>query len=241
MTGLLLYRETMDFLEPFMPGVLDACFSNEAERMKQLSLEQSDTFYQLLAAAAISDPDYSFYELNGMLITDSLSRLSAAGMRSVVVTKLEDTDELLLNLGFRKRSLSGLPEDHPSYGASVHEQDLRSLDFGEYVLAFLKAVSPTESQESMDSDFTEGDVQAALSLVSHAAALERSELARKLNCSGPDLQQKLQSIIFQDPPLLPLTRRKQALLQLLWETPSLTADAAAAQRTIVPAARRWAI
>jgi hypothetical protein len=227
--GLLLYRETMLLLDPFIPSVLDSCFPLEATSMRQLRLEEADTYYQLLAAASISDPSHSFYELNGILVTESFSRNSAAGMRSLLVTKMEETNELLLKLGFRVRPLPGLPKEHPSHGAYIHELDLRSSNFGEYVLAFLKESTDDYGQGSMGSVFTEGDVQKALSIAGNALALERSELARKLNYSGPALQQVLQRILFHDHPLYPLNSRKQALLQLYYEMPSLTVELAAEQ------------
>ncbi|MDB5084636.1 MAG: Bacterio-opsin activator domain protein, partial [Bacilli bacterium] len=77
--GVLLYRETFAFLEPFIPHVLDCCLPLEANSIKQLPHEEADTYYQLLGASTSSDPDYTYYELNGILLTDTLSLNSAVG------------------------------------------------------------------------------------------------------------------------------------------------------------------
>jgi hypothetical protein len=70
------------------------------------------------------------------------------------------------------------------------------------------------------------DVQKALPLVGDASALGRSELARKLSFSGAELQDRLQRLLFQDPPY-PLDKRKQELLRLHSAMPFLSPELAA--------------
>jgi hypothetical protein len=165
--------------------------------------------------------------LNGILLTDMFSRNSAAGMRSIIVTKLEEMNELNRNLGFHIKLITGLSETHPTYGAYVHELDLRRSDFGEYVLSFLGAWPKAGQAAVVDSALTEGDIKKALSLLSDTITLGRSALARSLNCSGPNLQKTLNSLIFRNPPTVPLNRRKQAVLQLFCKEPALNAELAA--------------
>ena len=84
--GLLLYQDTIAFLEPFVPQVLENCFPSEIEQMRQLQLNEADTYYLLLTASTKLDPQYPFYELNGILLAEGFSRNSTVGMRSILVT-----------------------------------------------------------------------------------------------------------------------------------------------------------
>lgn len=221
-SGVLLYRETYYFLEDFIPGVLDCCFPLESEHLKQLSLEEADTYYHLLSASTSLDPVHSFYELKGILITDGLSLNSAVGIRSLIVTKTEELHGLLQTMGFRVRPLLGLPETHPTHGAFIYELE----DLGESV-AFLLQSSFAAKQAGNESVPTENDVRTALSSIGNAAALGRTELARKLHCNGSELQQKVRGLLSLDPPPSPLNVRGRDLLRLLCAEPTIISEAAA--------------
>jgi hypothetical protein len=221
--GLLLYKETIAFLEPFVPGVLDAGFPLESKNMKQLQLEEANTYYHLLTGVSLRETDYSFYELVGIQFTDSFIH-NSAGLRIVIVTSYEETNELLRNLGFRSRLLP-VPIDHPLYGAAIHEQDWRGSEFGDHILVMLNASSGNK-EISDDFEITEKDIKSALPLVGNPAALGQSELSTRLRCNGSDLQEKLHAILFHSPPF-PLNERKQALLRLFCDMPFLTPEMAA--------------
>ncbi len=85
------------------------------------------------------------------------------GLRCTVITKLEETVSFMRGVGFPIRALLGLPEEHPSYGASIIEFDLRSLDFGNFVLALLHAFDNNVNLEA-DPVSTETDIKTVLKL-----------------------------------------------------------------------------
>jgi hypothetical protein len=221
--GVLLYKDTIAFLEPFIPGVLKAVFPSEIKRMQQLQVEEADTYYQLLTGVTLRKSDYSFYELVGVIVTDMITH-NSAGLRFVIVTAYQQTNELLRNLGFRTRPLPGMPKEHPLSGAAIHHQDWRGSDFGDHILVMLNA-SSGNGEFTGNSDLTERDIKAALPLVGNPTALGQSELARKLSCNGSDLQEKLRTILFRDPSY-PLNKRKHELLRLYCDMPFLTAEVA---------------
>jgi len=224
--GILLYKETVCFLERFIPGVLDDVFPKEIKHMRQLPLEKADTYYQLLTGVSTHKSDYSFHELVGTIVSDLIVHCTAA-LRFVIVTSYEQTNEMLLNLGFRTRPLPSRIKEHPLYGAFIHERDWRGSDIGDYLLGLVNIPLGGRKAEKSD-DLTEKEIITILTLIGNPAALEQTALSRKLSCSGLELQQKLRPI-FSDHPPFPLTKRDQALLKVLAEAPSLTAEMAAEQ------------
>ncbi|MGG3284095.1 hypothetical protein [Paenibacillus solani] len=240
--GVLLYKETISLLDQFIPGVLDDVFPKEIKYMRHLPIEQADTYYQLLTGVSTRKSDYTFHELVGTIVSDSIIHYTA-GLRHVILTTYEQTNEMLGNLGFQLRPLPGRTSEHPLYGALIHTRDLRGSDVGDHILDLVKI--PLGSGKAETSyDLTEKEMIMALTLMDNPAALEQTDLARKLSCSGTELQQKLQSVFSYHPPF-PLTKKDQALLKILAETPLLTAEAAAEQLFISRAtyyrARRTAI
>ncbi|QHT59366.1 ATP-binding protein [Paenibacillus lycopersici] len=224
--GILLCKETILFLERFLPGVLDDVFPQEIKHLRQLPLEQSDTYYQLLTGVSTRASDHSFHELVGTIVSDMIIHCTAA-LRFVIVTAYEQTNELLRNLGFRSRPLSSRTEEQPLFDALVHERDLRGSDVGDLLLGLI--ANPIDGGKADPSiALTEKEILTALTLSGHPAALEQTVLARKLSCGGLDLQQKLQRILSAHPPY-PFTERDQAIVKVLAEAPPLTAEIAAEQ------------
>lgn len=222
--GVLLYKETISLLERFIPGVIDDVFPKEIKHMRHLPLEKADTYYQLLTGVSTRKSDYSFYELVGTIVSESTIHYTA-GLRHVVVTTYEQTNELLRNLGFRTRPLPGRTREHPLYGASIHDRDMRGSDVGDFLLSLVKAPLGEEITDK-SYELTEKEILTALTLIGNPSALEQTDLARKLSRSGLQLQQKLQSI-FSDRPPYPFTKREQDLLKILVKAPLLTAEMAA--------------
>lgn len=222
--GFLLYKETISILERFLPGVLDDVFPKEIKHMRYWSLEKSDTYYQLLTGVSTRKSDYSFHELVGTIVSDLIIHYTAA-LRFVIVTSYKQTNDLLLNLGFQTRPLSDKNREHPLFGSFIYERDLRGSDIGDYLLGLVKTPSDSGKADNF-YELTEKEIITALTLIGNPSALEQTDLARKLSCSGPKLQQKLQHIL-TDHPAYPLTERDQALLKVLTEFPRLTAEMAA--------------
>lgn len=222
--GFLLYKETISLLERFLPGVLDDIFPKEIKHMRYWPLEKADTYYQLLTGVSSRKSNYSFYELVGTIVSDLIIHYTAA-LRFVIVTTYEQTNELLLNLGFQMRPLAGTNREHPLFGSFIYERDLRESDIGDFLIELIKAPSDRVKADHFYA-LTEKEIITALTLIGNPAALDQTDLARKLSCSGPELQQKLQHIL-SDPPPYPLTERDQALLKVLAKFPRLTAEMAA--------------
>ncbi|MFE9275914.1 hypothetical protein ACQKI4_11175 [Paenibacillus glucanolyticus] len=224
--GVLLYKETISLLDHFIPGVLDDVFPKEIKYMRHLPIEQADTYYQLLTGVSTRKSDYTFHELVGTIVSDSIIHYTA-GLRHVILTTYEQTNEMLGNLGFQSRPLPGRTREHPLYGALIHTRDLRGSEVGDHILDLVKIPLGGEKADT-SYEFTEKEMIAALTLMDNPTALEQSDLARKLSCSGPELQHKLQSVFSNHPPF-PLTKRDQALLKILAEAPLITAEMAAEQ------------
>lgn len=240
--GVLLYNESISLLDRFIPGVLDDIFPKEIKFMRHMPIEQADTYYQLLTGVSTRQNDYTFHELVGTIVSDSIIHYTA-GLRHVILTTYEQTNEMLGNLGFQSRPLSGRTREHPLYGALIHTRDLRGSDVGDHILNLVN-IPLGGGKADISYELTEKEMITALTLMDNSTALEQTDLVRKLSCSGPELQQKLQSV-FSDHPPFPLTKKDQALLKILAKTPLLTAEAAAEQLFISRAtyyrARRTAI
>ena len=107
--GVLLYRETIGLLDGFIADVLKASFQKEIDVMRQLSLEEADTYYTLFGAATAQDPNYSINDLYTIMLMDGYSRIPAFGIRSVLVTKVDL--HLWEHLGFQYEAPSWFTRD----------------------------------------------------------------------------------------------------------------------------------
>ena len=95
---------------------------------------------------------------------------------------------------------------------------MRGVKFGDYVLKLL--ISPTKRMEET-SRVTVEDMNIAITKLGDTSSLGETNLAKKLNISGSDLRNKIQYILSLNPPPAPLNTRKQALLQQLYDEPSI--------------------
>lgn len=227
--GLLLYKETVSLLERLFPGLLDVVFPKEIKRLRRTSIEKADTYYHLRASASQRDHTYSYHELIGV-ITKELITHNSAGMRFVIVTAYEETNEVLRNAGFRTRELPDRIKEHQLQGAKavIHEQDWRGTNFVDQILDLIHFTPDYNENRAINFELTEKEAKTAIALISDPEALAQTGLAGKLSCSGFKLQQKLHRI-FSDPPPFPLNRNNLDLLKLYAEAPQLSVDMAAAQ------------
>ncbi|WP_135552392.1 hypothetical protein [Paenibacillus cymbidii] len=222
--GFYLDRDTTRFHETFFPGVLERAYPDEIEAMRRRTAEQADTFYQLLAGTAVHNPDYSFLELIGIVISYWLI-VHSAGMRAVMINTFDGLNEVLLQLGYRMRPLSGLPEDHPFSRATVRELDWRTVDIGDVILGMpgMDATAPSTVDAPAIPDKM---IRSALPFALDPDRLERTELARLLGIGGGELHEKLQKLL-EGAPVYPLDDRMQQMLRQMCEQASLSAEQAA--------------
>ncbi|MFF2154814.1 AAA family ATPase [Paenibacillus chitinolyticus] len=227
--GLLLHKETISLLECLFPGLLDTVFPKEIKRLRQTSIEEADTYYHLRASASPHGHIYSYHELIGV-ITKELITHNSVGMRFVIVTAYEETNEVLQNAGFRMRTLPDPIRENlfERAKAAIHEQDWRGTSFVDQILDLIHFASNYNENRAKHFELTEKEVKAAIALINDPEALAQTELAGKLSCSGFKLQQKLRRI-FLHPPPFPLNDNNLGLLKLYAEAPQLTVDTAAAQ------------
>ncbi|MFD0712154.1 AAA family ATPase [Paenibacillus sp. GCM10027626] len=227
--GLLLYKETVSLLERLFPGLLDTVFPKEIKRLRQSSIEEADTYYHLRASASPCDPIYTYHQLVGIIMKELITHKSV-GMRYIIVTAYEETNESLQNAGFRMRTLPDHIREHLFQGAkaAIHEQDWRGTSFVDQILDLIHFAPDYKENRANNFELTEKEVKAAISLINDPEALAGTELAGKLACDGLKLQQKLHRI-FLNPPPFPLNDNNLDLLKLYAEAPQVTVDAAAAQ------------
>ena len=220
--GFHLYRETTLFHEQYFPGVLERAYPEEIAAMRTQTIEESDTFFQLLGGSGAGDPDYDFWDLMGIIISGWLI-LYHTDLRFVMINTYDGLDEVLLQLGYKMRPLRGLPEDHPYGHATIRELDWRNEDFGDRILQLLDIQETTPAPLPI---ITDKAVKSTLPLTGNPARLEQTELARILGLTGVELQDMLQQFVWGSP-LYPLNERQQQVLRQLSELADLPADAAA--------------
>ncbi|MBJ6362518.1 hypothetical protein ACFOQM_14730 [Paenibacillus sp. GCM10012307] len=229
-SGVLLYKETISLLERFMPNILDLVFPKEIHQMRSLSIEEADTFYQLISGVSSRINDTSYYEMVGSFVgTVVLDMIASnsAGLCIVIVTAHEQIKELLRNLSLQSRPFPTRTKKHPLFGATIYENDFRGLDFGDHLLKLVKTpLGRGNTDKSSDHELSEKEIVDLLTRIGDPAALERTDVAHRLSCSGPELNQILQSVFSEQPPF-PITMRNQAILQMISEAPLLSAEIAA--------------
>jgi hypothetical protein len=227
--GVLLYKETIALLETLVPGLFNLVYPFEVDQMRELSIEEADTYYQIMTGVTRRETDYSWHELVGMLTVDMVMH-SSGGVRFLIITPYQGANEFLQTAGFKTQPLSDVSREHPLYGASIHQKDWRGLDFGEHILDMLNSSSGnhaiSEDLPRTTIDVTETDIREALPLIDNPVSLGESKLAQSLHCKGLELQQHLRSTIFESPSF-PLDWRKQEILQVLCQMPHLSAEMAA--------------
>lgn len=227
--GLLLYKETVSLIERLFPGLLDVVFPKEIKRLQRMSLEEADTYYHLRASASPHDYSYSYHELIGVIMKELITHHSV-GMRFVIVTAYEETNEVLRKAGYRTRGLPDRIREQVLQGAEavIHEQDWRGINFVDQILDLIHFAPESSENRSPNFELTEKEVKTAIALINDMEALAQTSLAGKLSCSGYQLQQQLRRI-FLDPPPFPLNSNNLDLLKLYAESPQLTVEMAAAQ------------
>jgi len=227
---VLLHKETLSWLERFLPGMLSDVFPEELGPMRRLSREQASTFFQLLSGVSSRIRDNHYYEMVGSFVGKVVLDMvmsNVEGTRFVVVTSHDQMNDLFRNLGLQSRPFPETAKKPPLSGASVYEYDLRRLDFGEHLLEVVRTLAHRGPvRQSPEIELSEKEIVAALARIDDPYALDRSELARRLSCDGPALHRLLEGV-FSDRPPFPITKRNQAVLQLLSEAPLLSAELAA--------------
>ncbi|MBJ6362493.1 hypothetical protein ACFOQM_14605 [Paenibacillus sp. GCM10012307] len=222
-SGFHLYRETTAFHETFFPGMLEQAFPGEIEKMRTQSVEESNTYYHLLAGTSERDSDHTFWELMGIIIAEWLI-LYSAGLRLVMINTYEGLNGILFQLGYRMRPLTGLPEDHPFCHATIRELDWRDLDVGDRILELFGMKAP-KSTSPLSKIIPDRAIKSALPLAEDPVRLEQTELAKILELSGIELQDTIQKLLWGDL-IFPLDERMQQLLRLMSTIANLTAEIA---------------
>ncbi|WP_342554542.1 ATP-binding protein [Paenibacillus sp. FSL R7-0652] len=130
---VLVHRETSELLLKYFPHEMKECFAPEE---MQCDPDESDTHFALLAAARDDVPGYTREELVGYMVLDRLSLLGD-GARAILVATNPHLKLFLRSIGFQMRSTSTRACDRYEDRADVLELDLRSGQFGAWVMSLL--------------------------------------------------------------------------------------------------------
>ncbi|CAI6081775.1 hypothetical protein PAECIP112173_03320 [Paenibacillus sp. JJ-100] len=130
---VLVHRETSELLVKYFPNEMKECFSEEE---LQNDPDESDTHFALLAAARDDVPEYTREELVGYMVLDRLSLLGD-GARAILVATNPHLKLFLRSIGFQMRRTSTRVCDRYEDEADVLELDLRSGQFGDWVMSLL--------------------------------------------------------------------------------------------------------
>ncbi|MCM3134208.1 ATP-binding protein [Paenibacillus polysaccharolyticus] len=130
---VLVHREISDLLLKYFPNEMKECFTPEE---LQNDPDESDTHFALLAAARDDVPGYTREELVGYMTLDRLSLLGD-GARAILVATNPHLKLFLRSIGFQMRRTSTRACDRYEDQADVLELDLRSGQFGAWVMSLL--------------------------------------------------------------------------------------------------------
>ena len=187
---VLLRYETGKLLKRYFPAELAACCSDE-EWMK--TPDEADTYFAVLCTATDKLPGYTREELVGLQILDRLSLLGD-GSRAILIATNDGLKQLLKGLGFRMKETPTRECDTSWAEAHVLELDLRSGNFGDWVLSFFEGErSPRALMPS--PPVTEQALRKMLSLLHSPGLLEDYLVYVPGVRGGKELQRKLTRLL----------------------------------------------
>ena len=147
---VLVHRDSSELLLKYFPNEIHECFTpQELEN----DPDQSDTHFALLAAARDDVPGYTREELVGYMALDRLSLLGD-GARAILVATNPHLKLFLQSIGFRMRRTRTRVCDRYEDQADVLDLDLRSGQFGEWVMSLL---DPESTENRIQPETTELD------------------------------------------------------------------------------------
>ncbi|PQP83033.1 hypothetical protein C0Q44_16945 [Paenibacillus sp. PCH8] len=160
---VLVHRDSSEMLLKYFPNEMYECFT---PRELGSDPDQSDTHFALLAAARDDVPGYTREELVGYMSLDRLSLLGD-GARAILVATNPHLKLFLQSIGFRMRRTCTRICDRYEDQADVLDLDLRSGQFGAWVMSLLDPESqesqvPAGTKEEDHAAWTEQDVRKML-------------------------------------------------------------------------------
>jgi hypothetical protein len=145
---VLVHREISDLLLKYFPNEMKECFTPEE---LQNDPDESDTHFALMAAARDDVPGYTREELVGYMVLDRLSLLGD-GARAILVATNPHLKLFLRSIGFQMRRTSTRACDRYEDQADVLELDLRSGQFGAWVMSLLHPDLPASAIRPQTTD-----------------------------------------------------------------------------------------
>ncbi|MEK3773963.1 hypothetical protein MHB85_05730 [Paenibacillus sp. FSL K6-4396] len=147
---VLVHRDSSELLLKYFPNEIHECFTPQE---LESDPDQSDTHFALLAAARDDVPGYTREELVGYMALDRLSLLGD-GARAMLVATNPHLKLFLQSIGFRMRRTRTRVCDRYEDQADVLDLDLRSGQFGEWVMSLL---DPESTEHRIQPETTELD------------------------------------------------------------------------------------
>ncbi|NMI04572.1 ATP-binding protein [Paenibacillus sp. SZ31] len=161
---VLVHKDSSELLLKYFPNEMHECFTPQELGNDP---DQSDTHFAWLAAARDDMPGYTREELVGYMVLDRLSLLGD-GARVMLVATNPHLKLFLQSIGFQMRGTRTRACDRYEDQADVLDLDLRSGQFGAWVMSLLdpepqeKRIQPGTKSESDHVGWTEQDVRKML-------------------------------------------------------------------------------
>ena len=199
---LPLYRQTVQFVEHYVPGSIDKYFPDE--KVFPSERQEADTYFGTLVGVSQNHPRYQSRDLLGILIRDGLSFLGR-GLRGVIGVSEPNLKRLLQILGF---------VSHPvDEGGDVEAftLDMRDRDFLLWVGSIMRALNRPFRANSYAVDETR--LRNVLKVIQDPLAFRQSGIAEILGCQAEEARDLLYGLLTKDP-VSPISPAEQQVLRL---------------------------
>ncbi len=228
---LWLTKDSMDFLDYYVPGLLT--FLSEADRaaLSKMDASSADTTLCITIGLETSVSPFPSGEAIDHLVRDAWASLSDRG-RSLILLEGDAWREIYQQLGC---AIHLLPGPLANSGVFFADLDLRRVEFSQFAFSLLDRLDATATEPPLPSlaaapastglrppqvdQPTVEEMRSALTAVHDIGALNRSPLTLRLGIDGAILQERLLTLLTQDPPPPPLDVKSQRLLHASYMAP----------------------
>ncbi|QQE79538.1 helix-turn-helix transcriptional regulator [Alicyclobacillus sp. SO9] len=210
-----LHEGTLPLLERYAPRYLQDALAQELPDLQTRPEEFMDSLCLLISIVDVTNRHHLPEKLGVLSFMDWYT-LVGAGARLIVASGDEIVNQLMRQFGYREKLT--LPEERASDGISVFELDFRNENFLRWANTMALQLDNTQTPNILFAQPTKlavsrEEVGQMLKDLYRPNALGNTNLAQRLQLTGTELQQHLQSLLQSSPPTMPLTKLHQDILR----------------------------